>query len=174
VHPGDHPLAGIGLGSLGLLRCSRGAGLPRGLPDIWGLAIRFCGVGADADVDVLLATAWRSFVPRPVLERGSSAYSSITRYRDGDRTIWLAATLHDRPLPVVDLITCEREGRRLAVTLAARTALDDADAPRFEPDCALGALRPDRWLSRLRAPAYRGSRRGSERPRSRVTGMLGG
>lgn len=75
--PGSHDV---------LVRVSRGAGLPRPLPDVIGLAMRFPGLGKEGGpFDLLVNTSGgvpglrHLFVPAPL----GSTYSSVLPYRTG-------------------------------------------------------------------------------------------
>jgi len=63
----------------GVLRRSRGAGLPSPLPDVEGLALRLPGLGvAGAPLDLLVNSAWRfAFTPSAL----AGTWSSILPYR---------------------------------------------------------------------------------------------
>ena len=74
----------------GVVRLSRGAGLPRPLPDVEGLALRLPGLGASGrPLDLLVNSAWRFvFVPAAL----SATWSSILPYRTGSgRLVLLGA-----------------------------------------------------------------------------------
>ena len=74
----------------GLARLSRGAGLPRPLPDVEGLALRLPGMGVDgAPLDLLVNSAWRyAFVPSAV----SPTWSAVLPHRTGSgRLVLLGA-----------------------------------------------------------------------------------
>ena len=74
----------------GLVRVSRGAGLPAPLPDVDGLALRLPGLGRQgAPLDLLVNSAWRyAFVPSVV----SRTWSSVLPYTTGSgRRVLLGA-----------------------------------------------------------------------------------
>ncbi|MDP9436991.1 MAG: hypothetical protein M3P93_18115 [Actinomycetota bacterium] len=65
-------------GHEGVVRLSRGAGLPRPLPDVEGLALRLPGLGSEGrPLDLLVNSAWR-FVFTPASLSGT--WSSILPY----------------------------------------------------------------------------------------------
>lgn len=79
-----------------LLRVSRSAGLPSGLPDVYGLALRLLDVhGPGAPQDLLLDAS----LPAPVLRRlpwprwdaTSATFSSLLPYEAGGRRLLLGA-----------------------------------------------------------------------------------
>jgi len=65
----------------GVVRLSRGAGLPAPLPDVDGLALRLPGLGVGgAPLDLLVNSAWRfAFAPTAL----SGTWSSILPHRTG-------------------------------------------------------------------------------------------
>ncbi|MEU7089193.1 phosphodiesterase [Streptomyces achromogenes] len=78
------------------VRLSRAAGLPRGLPDALGLAVRVDRAdGPGRDLDLLLTSSGRGrlarHVPRPRADALGGPYSSLLPYRVGGRSCALAA-----------------------------------------------------------------------------------
>jgi hypothetical protein len=74
----------------GLVRLSRGTGLPEPLPDVEGLALRLPGLGVDgAPLDLLINSAWRfAFVPSVL----SPTWSAVLPHRTGSgRRVLLGA-----------------------------------------------------------------------------------
>jgi hypothetical protein len=174
--PGIHPA---------LVRLSRGAGLPSGWPDVLGVAIRVPdGAGRGADLDLLVSTALgraplARHIPFPRWAVGST-YTSIAGYRTRSGRRFLAV-LPDRSVPSfpdLDAVTAAaRAGQaRFLVGIAARSgrwrvagridlaeplpAADDRQLA-FDPlMTSVPGVTADGFLWRLRAAAYRESRRG--------------
>ena len=74
----------------GLVRLSRGTGLPEPLPDVEGLALRLPGLGVDgAPLDLLINSAWRyAFVPSVL----APTWSAVLPHRTGSgRRVLLGA-----------------------------------------------------------------------------------
>ena len=165
-----------------LVRFSRGAGLPDGLPDILGLAIRIVDAhGLGAHQDLLVNTALPSPVVRhvfmPALGFRATYFSSILPYDVGGRTLLFGA----KPLPgargllsrLADVHAAAASGtlgfsllaasplgrwRRIGV-LEVGSRLSDADAEelRFDIDNTGGGIAPVGVLQDLRRSAYRRS-----------------
>jgi hypothetical protein len=174
--PGVHPA---------LVRLSRGVGLPSGWPDILGVAVRVPdGGGGGVDLDLLVSTALGRAplarhvpFPRSAL---TSTYTSIAGYRTRRGRRYLAvlpdrlsSSLHD--LDTVAAAAREGRVRFLVGTasragrwhLAGRIELGEplpADSDRqlsFDPlMTSVPGVAADGLLWRLRAAAYRESRRG--------------
>ncbi|TFV76773.1 phosphodiesterase [Blastococcus sp. CT_GayMR19] len=159
---------------VGVVRLSRGAGLPAPLPDLLGLAIRLPSA-TDAPIDLLLSTTGRGRLTRllPALRRDAAAvYSSIMGYRSDVGTLRIAALPESDGVPSEPEQLAEevpREG--LSFTLAAargrgpwvpfgRLVLG-APAEPLDPGVRFDAvlnpppgLVPDGPMARFRAPAY--------------------
>jgi hypothetical protein len=157
-----------------VVRLSRGAGLPRLLPDVLGLAVRL-PADAGRPIDLLLSTTGRGPVTRllPAPRRDTAAvYSSIMGYRSDAGTLRFAALPEDdgvpsEPAPLAEAVA--REGLSFTLAVArrlgpwvpfARLALGDAAEP-LDPAIRFDAvlhpppgLVPDGPLARFRAPAY--------------------
>ncbi|MBE7160203.1 MAG: hypothetical protein INR72_03070 [Williamsia herbipolensis] len=164
------------------VRLSKGVGLPGGVPDILGVAIRL-SVADGAPWDLLLAssTRWttRLPVPVPAATWSRTTFSSLTPFACDDALWWVraetvtdsrTADLPDGPVHVV--LSHARGGspfRPFArVDTDTRTVADvDMDPVRNLPPGVTMAPRP---LARVRAAAYDNSRagrrisRGSGRP----------
>ncbi|WP_431902988.1 hypothetical protein [Amycolatopsis thermoflava] len=141
--PGELPLPPSGPV---VARLSKGAGLPRGMPDILGLALRI--PTDDGPWDLTLASASARVLLRPARGWRRAVFSSLVPYRVAAGLRWILAEVDGPATPV------------------ARIELDpplgDGERPSFDPmlHSPPGArLYPD-WLSRLREPAYQGSRAG--------------
>ncbi|MDG4824815.1 hypothetical protein O7635_23445 [Asanoa sp. WMMD1127] len=156
-----------------LVRLSRGAGLPRGWPDVLGVAVRIRdGGGPGRDLDLLFSTAAGAVpllrqVPFP-RRSPVTFYSSVAGYRTARGRYYLAAL----PWPGVGpeqgfrIAAARRFGRWRTVALVTLgapvpAAVDRAvgfDAVRH----AAPGLDPDGWLWGVRRAAYGGSRRGRD------------
>jgi hypothetical protein len=155
-----------------LVRLSRGAGLPRALPDVLGLAVRLIGPDGER-IELLLSTTGTGRLGRwvPALRRDpATAYGSIMGYRTDAGTLRLAA---------VGERSSGGTGEALVFVLAAAlgagpwrpfarlTVGEVLDPP--DPDVRFDAvLHPppgmvaDGPLARLRAPAYAMAREGRD------------
>ncbi|MGW5572228.1 phosphodiesterase [Nocardia thailandica] len=163
-------------------RLSKGLGAPGGLPDVLGLAFRLPGRDGGA-WDVALATSGRGAVGRclPTPARGwaSARFGSLQPYRvDAGAPVWLsaepvAADALPRDASVSDLRACARRGTlRFRLTCSGRhgRVLGELslDAEASEPPRAFDPVRNSpagirlapSSLTRVRANAYAGSRRG--------------
>ena len=152
-----------------VVRVSRGLGLPRGLPDIFGLALRLPDVyGLGQHQDFLLASSGEGAAGRRLLRPAFGArtgmYSSLLPYEVGGQRLLVGA----RPVPcstnAFDLLVASPRGRwRVAARLTVGRRLEDAVARelRFHPWNCGGGLTPAGVVNRVRGAAYRGSRQGS-------------
>ncbi|WP_320782760.1 phosphodiesterase [Streptomyces sp. CRN 30] len=172
------------------VRLSRAAGLPRGLPDALGLAVRVDRDGHPLDLLLTSSGAGRitRHLPLPRFDALSSPCSSLLSYRIGGRRRVLAALPRRRaqaPVPadparlgealaagplVYDLCAA-RSGRpgpggvswRPFAALTVRAALPDGegDSPGFDPYAHdAPGFTPGGTLAATRRAAYRGSRDG--------------
>ena len=144
----------------GVVRLSRGAGLPAPLPDVEGLALRLPGLGVDgAPLDLLINSAWRyAFVPSVI----APTWSAILPHRTGDgRLVLLGARPSDGgfALLVADPLGPWRQWGRLSLG----AELDGEDL-RFAPTIGAPDLRPVELFRRLRAQAYDASQAAREAP----------
>lgn len=158
-----------------LVRLSRGAGLPRALPDVLGLAVKFPDLGHD----LLLATSGNNAVSRHLLLPASSffsmTYSSVLPYELDDALIVFGARA-DRSLRDIDSGTPEDLGHLVAsgelrfdltlCRLGARTTETFASLVvdghhegdiHFNPWNCRAPLRPAGPLNRLRLETYQAS-----------------
>ena len=165
-----------------VVRFSRGAGLPDGLPDILGMAIRVTDAhGAGAHQDLLVNTALPAPVVRhvftPALGFRATYFSSILPYDVGGRTLLfgakplagahgLLARLRDVDAAAASgtlafsLLAASPLGRwRPIGTLEVGARLPDteAEALRFDIDNTGGGIAPVGRLQDLRRSAYRRS-----------------
>jgi hypothetical protein len=161
-----------------VIRLSRGAGLPRPLPDIHGCAVRLIDAyGPARHQDFLLASSLGGPLLHHLLvpTRGfwSRPYSSVLLYAlDGD--IMVVGALPPRPSAV-------GHGRRLTLAVAKPLGtwrpvgeirlgdpvpLEEGERIRFHPWNTGPGIRPWGPFMRLRDPAYRGSQRGWSAPAS--------
>lgn len=173
----DHPLPG-------LVRLSKGGGLPAPVPDVHGLSLRLLDVdGPGRHQDLLLASAGRAVGLRHLLvpTRGVDrcGYSSLAPYRLRGRQVLLGGRLlggrRDVPLRLdrvatavadegvafeLSVATLRGPWRPIAqVELTRRLSAEASRRLRFDPWHTVPGLQPAGWLNRLRGPAYRGSRR---------------
>jgi len=171
------PLLAAGASRDAVVRFSRGLGLPRGWPEFLGLALRI-----EDEQDLLLASSSPSplvrMVPLPARSFFGTTLSSLLPFDAGQRVVFAGAVVHGAPTGDDDQLTelanspapvratlafAELGGRwRPFGTLEVGERLPDAEsrALRFDPWRCEGGLVPRGWINRLRAPAYRGSRRG--------------
>ena len=181
--PGEHPA---------LVRLSKATSLPRGLPDVLGLAFRITDAGgAGVPLDVALATTGSRpglrhlLVPRRDF---ATTYTSLLPYRvgTGHRLVAAAPAEPARRVPA-DLATLPGAvaARPLSFRIlvaeptgpwrhVATLALADrrADDVRFDVTAhALDRFHPHGWLNRLRGPAYRASQRASRASTAHRSGM---
>lgn len=111
----------------GVVRLSRGAGLPEPLPDVLGLALRLDL--ADGPQDLLLVSSAPAPLARhailPARDYGDVFSSSITPFRVGAATVLLGArpVWNGRPEPLERLrdVSAAVAGRRLEFTLLVAT-----------------------------------------------------
>lgn len=158
-----------GFEHVALVRLSRGLGLPRGFPDVFGLALRLPDVyGLGQHQDFLLASSGEGAAGRRLLRPAFGArtgmYSSLLPYEVGGQRLLLGA----RPVPnstnAFDLLVASPRGPwRMAARLTLGGRLEDAVARvlRFDPWNCGGGLIPAGVVNRVRGAAYRGSRQGS-------------
>ena len=146
----------------GLVRLSRGAGLPAPLPDVEGLALRLPGRGVDgAPLDLLINSAWRYvFVPSAV----APTWSAVLPHRTGaGRLVLLGARPEDGGFALLAAapLGAWRQWGRLA--LGAR--LDGEDLA-FAPTVGAPDLQPVELFRTLRARSYDASQaaRGAAQP----------
>jgi hypothetical protein len=141
-------------------RVSRSIGLPRPLPDIGGLAIRFPGLGSGgAALDVLRATTGSAPVLRHLLVPESSSYTSLLPYRTGTGR-WVVLGAHPDGDAAWSLVVAgvmgdwQPWGRLL---LGGPLPLAASEGLRFMPTIGADDLCHPRLLGQLRARAYRRS-----------------
>ena len=153
-----------------LVRLSRGVGFRPPLPDVLGLAIRLPDAyGPAAHQDFLLASSGSGVLGRrllrPTIMSPADFYSSLLPYEFGGRRLFVGA----RPkvsgsTTAFEVVVASPNGRWRAVgALRLARRLDDSVARelRFDPWNSGGGIVPVGLANRLRAAAYRGSRRGS-------------
>jgi hypothetical protein len=168
-----------------LVRFSRGAGLPAGWPDVLGVALRICHAGGhDVHLDLLASTAaGRAPLARhvPMLRRRlATTYTTVAGYRTRDGRRYLAVLPDPAAEDIgtdLDTLTAAAVRGRARFLLAVGTAtgrwrvfghLTVGEPIPQEVDRGLAfdpvrhrvpELQTDGVLWRLRAAAYRGSRR---------------
>ena len=146
----------------GIVRFSRGLGLPEALPDILGIALRTNGQ------DLLMVTSGSRPVARhlllPTRRWAKLPYSTLLGYRLDDRTVMFGARMDD-----------DRQGFRLlmaeptgaweevgTVAVEQRLADEESEALRFNPFHCGAGIEPVGPLNRLRRGAYAGSQEARE------------
>ncbi len=182
--------AGLKQGShQAIARLSRGAGLPPGLPDVLGLAVKLPDFnGPRKDQDFLLVSAASAPVARhlllPAADFGSRVFSTVLPY-DVDGQVLLYGTLPSPPkerasgLELTKLDEALEEGRlrfRFAAAtltgrwrrigelqLERRLSQELSDNARFNPWNTSEGIRPVGPLNRLRAAAYPASQEARDR-----------
>ena len=146
-----------------VVRLSRGAGLPPGLPDLLGLALRLRGEDGSRR-DLLLSSAGLSPVGRHLLalrrDPERSAYTSVVSHRSPTGPLLLAAVPSPGDVGFV-LATASPAGPwRPFAHLEVDTSEVLPDVV-FDPVLhALPGLPPVPWMAAVRRSAYAGSRRG--------------
>lgn len=165
-----------------IVRLSRGAGLPRSMPDFLGLAVRVLDAhGAGRHQDLLLVSAGDRPVLRhalvPVRGFDHRRFSTLLPYEVGGRRVVFGARVLGEggpvPLRLEDLRDrAARTGLRFALELAEASgewepigtidmgaALPDADgdALRFDPATTGGGIEPVGVVQTVRRLAYRAS-----------------
>ncbi len=181
--------AGLKQGShQAIARLSRGAGVPKGLPDVLGLAIKLPDFnGPRKDQDFLLVSAANAPVVRhlllPAAVFGSRTFSTVLPYEVHGEVL-LFGTLPSPPeeratgLELAKLDEALEQGRlrfRFAVAtltgpwrrigelrLERRLSEDLSDKLRFNPWNTSDRIRPVGPLNRLRADAYPASQKARE------------
>ena len=165
-----------------LVRVSHAIGLPPGVPDILGIAIRVVDAhGAGRHQDLLLASSGTGSVTRhllrPVSRVTGTQVSSLLPYDvDGhgrhpivahtvgaDRTVTYPEVVHDPTalLPDIEVRVGSPDRPRLATLHTDERVPDTAAEPlRFHPWNTGAGLRPAGVLNRLRRPSYRASQVG--------------
>jgi hypothetical protein len=156
--PGVHPCTA---------RISRALSTPTGWPDVGGLAIRLPQEGRDGGAaDLLFATTGTGRLMRHVLRPTRHAADApmttlLPTEAGGHHLLFELVPRADADPPTVfDLSVAVDRGRWRAVgRLELGQEVDDG-AIRFDPVVAgLRGTRPPAWVTRLREPAYRWSRR---------------
>jgi hypothetical protein len=168
-----------------IIRLSRSLGLPEGMPDIYGAAIRVPDAyGAGRHQDLMLVTGGENAFARHVFSpaRGYAGrtMSTILPYRIGDRSwVFLLRAEDDSRSPgrlhsLADVAAAAKE-RTLAFELSLAPALggapvhighlrldrplaaDEEHSLKFNPANCGGGIEPATWLNRLRPDSYRAS-----------------
>ena len=144
----------------GVVRLSRGAGLPAPLPDVEGLALRLPGLGVDgAPLDLLVNSAWRyAFAPSVV----SPTWSAILPHRTGTgRLVLLGARPQDDGFALLVAAPFGRWRRWGRLTLGAEL---DGESLRFAPTVGARDLQPVPLFRTLRALSYDASQAARSTP----------
>lgn len=150
----------------GLVRLSRGLGLPYDLPDLQGFALRLTDAGGPGRHQDLLLD---SCLPPPrhrvlAVRRGVAGwYSTLLSHRIGGHPCMVLARVPDAPGPddpVRLLVVGPALGLLAAGTVALGVPLsgpgpDGGDPPvRFDPVNAGGGIDPPTWLTSVRHRSY--------------------
>ena len=168
-----------------VVRLSRGIGLPDGVPDVLGLALRIeDAYGAQRHQDFLLVSSARGAVWQHLILPGprgflGHAYSSVLLYRIGTGLRVVGAEPRHRPgerIRLPDLLDSQHGGglsfNLTLAMLGGRTdtvahlelgaRIDDAttEALAFNPWNCGGSIRPAGPFMGLRRPSYVGSQAG--------------
>lgn len=165
ITSGDFGLGAATGTHLGMVRLSRGIGLPAPLPDFLGLALRIYKASSPAEhQDLLLASSASPFPLRhllvPARHFGSPTYSSLTRFRTPDGTLVTVEARPDGSAMQYDLLVATGTGPPSpigSVVLDQKVPDSEGQALRFDVWRNRGLLEPVGWLNRLRRPAYRAS-----------------
>ena len=137
----------------GVVRLSRGVGLPEPLPDVEGFALRLPGQGSDgAPLDLLVNSAWRfAFVPSAV----SPTWSAVLPHRTGTGRLVLLGARPEQGgfalLAAAPLGGWRRWGR---LVLGDPLPAEESEALRFAPTVGADDLRPVGLFRGLRARSY--------------------
>lgn len=162
------------------VRLSKGVGLPGGVPDVLGVAIRMT-VDGGAPWDLLLASSTRRSarlpVPVPAATWSRTTFSSLTPFSCNGALWWVAAQTvtdaHTADIPEgpVQVVLSQARGAspfrpfaRVTTDLAAVADVDMDPVRNLPPGVAMAP----RLLTRVRAAAYDNSRTG--RRLSRASG----
>lgn len=165
-----------------LLRVSHAIGLPPGLPDILGVAIRVVDAhGAGRHQDLLLASSGDGPVGRHLLRpvaavtgtllssllpydvAGVGRHPVLARPVGSERPVTYAEVVQDpeTTMPDLEVVVGSAWPRRLAiVTAQERVPPTAGERVRFDPWNTGPELRPAGLINRLRRPAYHASQRG--------------
>jgi hypothetical protein len=149
----------------GIVRLSRGIGLPDALPDLLGLAIRIDDVaGTGAHQDLLLVSSSAAFPLRhllvPARHFARPTYSSLARFRAPDGAVVTAVARALVGSHQFELGVAEGTGApRPAGVVVLEEQLPDAagQALRFDVWRHAAVLEPVGWLNGLRRRAYAAS-----------------
>lgn len=179
----------------GVVRLSRGAGLPEPLPDILGVALKFDRQGSLPEQDLLLASSGEGPVLQnlliPARRFGSRPFSTVLFYRSPGGLVLFGAFASGRDASLSLAEIFERTELDLTLLLATaspfgswrpfataalteRLADTEAENLRFDPANTANELEPAGALNRLRAPVYEASQegRGVAKPKLRAVGGL--
>jgi hypothetical protein len=170
-------LAAVGERHEVVIRFSRALGTPRGHADFLGLALRL-----DGRQDVLLASATAlplaRYVPLPARSFATTTFSSLLPLCVGDRICLIGARVHHAaseiddqlgaladaatraPVAVALAVAEVGRGWRRVATAELTERTGNGAPVAFDPWLAEGGIVPWGFVNALRAPAYRGSRRG--------------
>jgi hypothetical protein len=147
----------------GLVRVSRAVGIPKALPDIYGLSLRLPLFGG-AHADILFATTGLGrlsrFVLFPAQHPGQRAYSTLLPYRTTSGAVVLAAVPVWADGLTFDLACAPVGGAWQSFARMTLTETSSDDSPSFDPVLnQLPGLEFYDWAATMREGAYRAARR---------------
>jgi hypothetical protein len=134
----------------GVVRISRGAGLPHPLPDVEGIALRLPGLGVHGGpLDLLVNSAWRyAFVPSAL----SRTWSAVLPHRTGTGRLVLVGA---RPRPGgFTLLAAPPLGEWRPWGRIELGAVRDGERLRFRPTLGAPDLVPVALFRALRSRSY--------------------
>lgn len=163
----------------GIVRFSRGAGLPEALPDVLGVAVRLVdAAGPRIHQDLLMASAGSTAVGRHLLRPGrwfdAGVFSTILPYDVRGRRVVFGARVVGDPHVALDRVTDQvvellwsTPGARASgwtvmgeVRPGAPLGAGEEDRLGLDPFRTAPEVTPVGWLNQLRRPAYGASRQG--------------
>lgn len=149
--------------SIGLVRVSRAMGIPKALPDIYGLSLRLPLVGG-THADILFATTGLGrlsrFVLFPAQHPGQRAYSTLLPYRTSTGAVVLAAVPVETDELTFDLACAPAGGVWQSFARMTLTEATSDASPSFDPVLnRLPGLEFYEWAATMREGAYRAARR---------------
>lgn len=165
----------------GMVRLSRGAGLPDPLPDVLGVAVRFEPTSKLAQQDLLLASSGSGPILHNLLLPSTGfdrrPFSSVLFYRSPGGRVLFGARLHgpDAGLKLRDITQLDRLDLEIELVVASpfgrwvpfasavvgeRLPDMSSEDLRFDPANTSSALTPIGFLNRIRKPVYVASQEG--------------
>jgi hypothetical protein len=148
-----------------VVRLSRALGLPGGLPDVWGLAVRVLGPGgaAGGTGDLLLASTGRGPWTRFLLTAHRSprgTFGSLLPYRTSAGPVVMSAVHRDDTTLELAWAVGRGPWRPFADLRLRPSPAAEPDQPiSFDPVLnTLSGLETYDWVRRMREPSYRSAR----------------